>query len=113
MLPFGSRNVADFPRPADTVAAAVVSVAGTPVAADWPTHAEIFRFTPHALSYLNVYSTNVAVPATASSGTTSSSGLNIACQPNVERIMAVPGGSTGFSYVSTSTGVGSVEFWSR
>ena len=113
MLPFGSRNVADYPRPADTIAAAVVAVAGTAVAADWPTGAEIFRFTPHALSYLNVYSTNVAVPATASSGTSVSSGLNIAFQPQVDRIMAVPGGSTGFSYVSTSTGVGSMEFWGR
>lgn len=113
MQNFGSRNTLDYPRPADTVAAAVVATANTAVGADWPTGAQLFRYTPHALAYLNPYSTAVTVPASASSGTSATTGLNMAYSPNVDRIMQVPAGSTGFSYVSATTGIGSVEFWKK
>ena len=57
--------------------------------------------------------TSAVWPSTSHAGTTVSSGLNAMVHGNDSMIYQVPGGSTGFSLVSPTSGIVTMEYWKR
>ena len=108
-------NPTGYPLAPDTVGTAIITTAAAPVALDYPSGAQMVRFSSTGPFYPNHGSTGVNIPSTNSGGTTASSGQNI-LQPGGNQaspIYQIPGGSTGFSLTAPASGVITAEFWRK
>lgn len=122
MRTYGTRDMLDsVPQSPDTVFTALIGPAA-PAAFDWGTsQAQLVQFTGHSSAgavlqfYVNVLSTNAAVPSSGSSVTTGTSngapGNNLPV--NGQRMVQIPGGSTGFSVAALSSGYIFAEVWRK
>lgn len=108
-------SVQQVPGPPNTVAAAMVSATGS--ALDYPSDADVMRLSGAttagaALAFaVNLASTSAAWPAAASTATTATTGQNIVIPTGESKIFRIPGDSTGFSLISGTSGIVTVEFW--
>jgi hypothetical protein len=115
---FGHTKTPAHPVLPDTVLA-VQLTASTVQAFDYPTGADFIRISVgssvagQGVAYFNPSSTSVALPTTAGTATTASSGLNIPITAGEGRMYQVPGASTGFSLIAPTSVQACVEFWSR
>lgn len=112
MNTFGT-NPTRHPAFPDTLGVAIISTAAAVVAQDWPTDAGMVHFNVHADSWLNAWSTSVAIPTTNSAGTTSSTGQNLLLKAGHEHIFQIPGVSTGYSVTAATSGVIGIAFWKK
>lgn len=119
MRPIGTLNSIDqIPLPADTMANHVMT-AGTGQAANWPTGAQLVRFSGATTAggvyafAVNMVSTKATWPAATVTATTDSTGLNILVPAGKHMTLQVPSDSTGFSIIGGSSGLISVEFWKK
>lgn len=120
MRPLGSLHPTELiPVPADTVIRTVLTAA-TGQAYDYPSGAQIMRLTGLSSAggsysfYLNALSTGAVSATTVDSSAQSSaasSGLNYMITSG--QFFQIPGGSTGFSLVSPTSGCVTVEFWRK
>lgn len=118
MRNFGA-NFIQIPVPPDLVAYAALAGA-TAEAYDYPTGANIIRLsgvTTAAAGFgfaFNPISSAAQWPAADSTGTTASSSLlNIIVPAGESRMFQIPGGSTGFSLVSGTSGIVGIEYWKK
>ena len=112
MRPLEARSFTDsiYISP-DTIAG--TALAQTALAFDYPSGARIGRVSLCSSiagfsAVLNPASTGAILPG-SSLATTLSSGWNICF--NHDKLFLIPGGTTGYSLVSPSSGYVSVEFW--
>jgi hypothetical protein len=111
MRQLSAANEPDSTLVSDTVATVVISSAGAVVAQDYPSGAHYMHLSATMGLYINFSSTGVLIPTASLSATTSSSGLSIRHNSGHEHFYRIPAGSTGYSIISESSGVGTIEFW--
>ena len=104
--------------PADTMATAVLA-ATTGEAFDIPSGAAIMRITgvttangAYAFA-VNIGSTQAVWPSADATATTNTTSLNVIVHGNDARFFQLPSGTTGLSLISATSGIVSMEFWSR
>jgi hypothetical protein len=106
--------------PADTVATAVLA-ANTGQAFDWPSGANVMRLsgaTTAGAAYsfaVNFHSTSATWPSTSMAATTATTSINHVIHGNDSQFyqLGSTATSTGFSLVSPTSGIVTVEFWKR
>jgi hypothetical protein len=115
---WGTKQTPQTPVLPDTVLALQMT-ASTVQAFDYPSGADLVRISVgssvagQGVVYFNPSSTSVALPTTAGTASTASSGLNIPITAGESRMYQVLGGSTGFSLIAPTSVQACVEFWSR
>lgn len=108
-----ARPTDQIPQPPDTVATLLVE-GSSGQAMDWPTGADIVRFSGTSTSgaafnfRVNLTSTKAAAPSSGlSTAGTTGFGHNV----TGEGFFQIPGGSTGFSVAALSSGYITAETW--
>lgn len=117
----GARNYTkEMNSPASLVGAAIITTAAAVVAQSWPgassdglstSSPRFVEFDSQQAFVANFWSTYVAYPTTNSSGTTSSSSLNILQSAGHTHVYRIPGISTGYSLTAATSGVISISFY--
>lgn len=102
MRTLGTMHPTDNPVAPDVVLTLVVTVASSGRAFDWPSGTKYASFGSDCNFYANYGSTSAFIPTTAlTSAATGSSN----CQEINPGVRQIPGGSTGGSIISPSSGV--------
>jgi len=108
MRTLGTMHPSDNPVAPDFVLTLVVTVASSPRTFDWPTGAKYASFGSDCNFFANYGSTAVTLPTSSLAGVSSGSS---ACQEMNPGVRAIPGGSTGGSIISASTGFVTIAFY--
>lgn len=118
MRAYSAQNPHGVPVPADIMANYVMT-AGTGQAADWPDGANVVRFrgaTTAGAAYafaVNMLSTQAVWPAATVTATSDSTGRNTIVPAGNDLTLQVPSDSTGFSLIGGTSGIVSIEFWTK